>query len=68
MRVGAYDNDACRMPVLDSNACLGVMSLGMVGSVRSTIMSAGASQAEESGQICGGVKKSSALAHSVSGR
>ena len=31
VRVGLPDNEAWRIPVLGSNACLGVRSLGMVG-------------------------------------
>ena len=31
VRVGTFDKNVCRMPVLDSNTCSGVRSLGMVG-------------------------------------
>ena len=58
---GSPDDDAWSIPVSDSNACLGVRSLGMVGWARSAIMSVGTSRAEELGQRCVGVRKSSAL-------
>ena len=40
--VGSPNDDAWRMPVLDSNDCLGVRSLGIVGWARSAIATAGA--------------------------
>ena len=42
MSVGSPDNDARRMPVLESIACSGVRSLGIVGWARSAIVTAGA--------------------------
>ena len=42
VRVGPPDDNACRMPVLESNACSGVRSLGIVGWARSAIVAAGA--------------------------
>ena len=41
VRVGSPDDDAWRMPVLDSNTCSGVRSLGIVGWARSAIVTAG---------------------------
>ena len=43
VRVGSPDNDAWRMPVLDSKTCSGVRSLGIVGQARSAIVTASAS-------------------------
>ena len=40
VRVGSPDNDACRMSVSDSNACSGMSSLGIMGWVRITIVTA----------------------------
>ena len=41
LRVGSPDDDAWRIPVLDSNACSGVRSLGIVEWARSAIVTAG---------------------------
>ena len=56
------DEVACRMLVLDSNACSCMRSLGMVGQARSAIVLAGVSRAEESWKICGGVRNTSDIA------
>ena len=48
--VGLPDDDAWRMPVLDSNACLGVMLLGIIGWARSAIMTAGAVEQKNRGK------------------
>ena len=42
LSVGLPNNEAWRMPVLDSNTCLGMISLGIVGWARSAIVTAGA--------------------------
>ena len=42
VRVRLPDDDTCRMPVSDSDACLGVRLLGIIGWVRSAILTAGA--------------------------
>ena len=67
VRFRSPDKNACKIPVLDSNSYLGVRSLVIVGQARSAIVLAGAYQAEESGQRCGGVRKSSALAPEYQG-
>ena len=67
LRVGSPDKNPWKIPVSDSNSYSGVRSLVIVGQARSAIVLAGAYQAEESGQRCGGVRKSSALAPEYQG-
>ena len=55
------------MPVSDSNACLGVRLLGIVGVGAQHHRDSGRGWAEELGQICDGVRKSYALAPAYQG-
>ena len=61
------DDVAFSMPVLESNACSCVKFLGVVGCTCSAIVPAGAPRVEESGQMCDGVSKPSALAPEYQG-
>ena len=50
VRVWSPDDNAWRMPVLDSNACLGVRSLVIVGWAHSAIVTAGAVEQRNRGK------------------
>ena len=65
VRVRLPDDDAWRMPVSESNSCLGVRLLGIVGRACSAIMTVGAVEQSNQGKYAAELERHPLLTQSI---